>query len=87
MSRPEIAWYVTRLARIPSSPLTATGALDNGAGAAECRRIGHEIYGLYGCEGMLEVWQFYGGSLDAETAAQIARAWIGIGEWQGTPPA
>jgi hypothetical protein len=85
MNGPEIAWYVTRLAQIPCSPLTATGVLDGGAGASECRRIGLEIHGLHGREGMLAVWQSYRESLDTETAAQIARAWVGIGQWQSDP--
>jgi len=83
MSGPEIAWFVTRLAMIPSSPLTATGVLDEGAGAAECRRIGYEVYRLCGCEGMAEVCRAYRDSVDAETAVKIARAWAGIGQWAG----
>lgn len=85
MTGPEVAWYVTRLVQIPSSPLTGAGVLDNAAGAAECRRIGYAIHRQDGREGMMQVWQFCRGSFDAETAAQIARAWIGIGEWQGPP--
>ncbi len=83
MSGPEIAFYVTRLAEIPSSPITGIGVLDDGTGAAECRRIGQEIQRLYGSEGMMEVCRAYRGVLDGETAAKIARAWIGIGEWKG----
>ena len=85
MNGPEAAWYVTRLAQIPSSPLTGTGLLDNMAGSAECRRIGYAIHRQDGCEGMLRVWNLCLGSLDVETAAQIARAWAGIGQWQGPP--
>jgi hypothetical protein len=85
MTGPEVAWYVARLAQIPSSPLTGIGALDNGAGAAECRRVGYAIHRQDGCEGMLAVWQSCRTSVDAETAAQIARAWIGIGQWQAPP--
>ena len=83
MTAHESAWYVTRLAQLPSSPHTASGVLDGEAGSAECRRIGNEIHRLYGCEGMLEVCRVYRNSLDAETAAKIAQAWVGIGGWQG----
>ena len=87
MNGAEAAWYVTRLAQIPCSPLTGTGILDGVAGSAECRRIGYAIHRLDGYEGMLRVWNSCRGSLDAETAAQMARAWVGIGEWQVPPPA
>ena len=85
MNAPEAAWYVTRLAQIPCSPLTGTGILDDAAGSAECRRIGYAIHRRDGYEGMLRVWNSCRGSLGAETAAQIAKAWVGIGEWQGPP--
>ena len=83
MTSPERAWFVTRLAEIPSSPLTTTGVHDDGAGSAECRRIGFEIHRLCGIEGMVEVLRAYRVSLGHEAAAGIARAWIGIGMWQG----
>jgi hypothetical protein len=83
MTGVETAWYVTRLAQIPSSPLTATGVLDGGAGAAECRRIGAEIHRLHGADGMVEVCCAYREALDAETAEKIGKAWTGIGQWQG----
>ncbi len=85
MKGPEAAWYVTRLAQIPSSPLTGTGFLDNASGSAECRRIGYAIHRGDGHEGMLRVWDSCRTSLDAETANQIAGAWVGIGQWQGPP--
>ena len=85
MNGPEAAWYVTRLAQIPSSPLTGTGLLDNAAGSAECRRIGYAIHRRDGYDGMLKVWNLCRGSFDSGTAAQVARAWAGIGEWQGPP--
>jgi len=85
MNGPEAAWYVTRLAQIPSSPLTGAGFLDNLAGSAECRRIGYAIHRRDGHEGMLRVWDFCRTSLGSESAAQIARAWVGIGQWQGPP--
>jgi hypothetical protein len=87
MTGPQVAWYVTRLAQIPSSPLTGTGVLDNAGGAAECRRIGYAIHRQEGCEGMLQVWLAYRDSLGAEPADEIARAWIGIGQWQRPPAA
>lgn len=83
MTYPELSWYVTRLAAIPSSAETATGVLDFAQGTAECRRIGFEIHRLHGCEGMAQVRQAYRDSLDAETAAQIAQAWSAIGQWPG----
>jgi hypothetical protein len=83
MTYPEIAWYLARLALIPSSPVTATGVLDFAHGTAECRRIGYEISHLHGREGMDEVCRAYRDSVDAETAAKIAQAWGGIGQWPG----
>jgi hypothetical protein len=83
MTYPEIAWYVTRLAMIPSSAAGVSGVLDFMQGTAECRRIGYEILRQHGCEGMTEVCRAYQESLDAEIAAKIAQAWIGIGQWQG----
>jgi hypothetical protein len=85
MNGPQVAWYVTRLAQIPSSPLTGTGVLDNAAGSVECRRIGYAIHREEGNEAMLQVWNSCRTSLDVETANQIARAWAGIGQWQGPP--
>ncbi len=74
MNGAERAWFVTRLAEIPSY---------DGAGALECRRIGYEIHRLHGGDGMVEVFRACRNLLDAQTAAGIARAWIGIGQWQG----
>ena len=87
MTGPEIAWYVTRLAQIPCSPLTGVGFLDNGAGSAECRRIGSDIQALAGSDGLTAVSKACRRFLDADTAAQIARAWTGIGQWPGDLPA
>jgi hypothetical protein len=83
MSGPEVAWYVTRLAQIPCPAAAGTGMLDNAAAAAECRRIGYEIERQWATEGMMQVWQACRGALDPATAAAVARAWAGIGQWQG----
>jgi len=87
MTGPELAWYVTRLAQIPCSPLTGVGFLDNATGSAECRRIGSEIYTLAGLDGLAAVLKACRRLLDAGTAANIAQAWTGIGQWSGQLPA
>ena len=83
MKAPELAWYVGRLAQIPCSPVTGVGVLGEGFAGSECRRIGFEIHRLHGNEGMAEVCQACREALDANTAADIARVWAGIGQWQG----
>ncbi len=87
MSGPEIAWYVARLAEIPCSPLTGVGYLDNGVGSAECRRLGSEVHALAGADGLTAVARACRRFLDPATAAQISRAWTGIGQWSGDPAA
>jgi hypothetical protein len=78
MTEPEAFWYVIRLGRIPSSPVSTAGLLDQAEGAAECRRIGQEIQNLHGPEGLAEVSRLYRETVDAAGAAKIEQIWAAL---------